>query len=811
MKKLVHLLIFSFLCCTVQASFAQNAGLLTGMIKDEKGEALSYGTVSLLKMPEASVVNGAGVEVDGTFKMPAPAPGSYLLRISALGFAALDTPPFTVTAGGFSKDFGTMVLKSDSKILKEVTVEAMRPTVVHHPDKMVVSVEGTAMAAGSTALEVLSKAPGVWVDQDGNIQLNGKAGVRMMIDGKLTYLTGKQLQTMLQSMPAENIKDLEIISNPSSKYDAEGNSGIINLNLKRNTQVGMNGSVYTGYQFNGQHGFNTGANVNYKTSRWSSFANVDVSRRVNLRTNTMTRVFNSEKGATYFDQSGDELGVRLVPSLRAGTDYDFNDRHSIGATANYTALTWDNAYDTHTYLRNGDLAENEFIRANNKVDGDYYNITLNGHYVFKIDTLGSSLSADVDYVQIKDQDNSRFLNTFAYPNSTKPALVQNLGSDNPTKYHIYSAKADYTKKFLNKSKLEAGVKTSYVTSDNQLKFFFLEGSNQVNDPTRSNHFIYQENIYAGYVNYTMNLGTTWSVQTGLRAEHTVSEGYSKTLDQTTPREYLNFFPSVFVQQKVSDNYQLTYNYSRRINRPNYGSLNPFIFYLDPLTWAQGNPYLRPQYSNSFQVTQTFKNTYILTLGYSKTTDFIAEIPEQNTENNTSVFGPRNVDDFDSYFGTLVAPVKISNKWDINNNLTLGYQAYSISIRDKVQENKQFYYMLNSNHTVQLPRKFKMELNAGYQGPNAYGLYKIEQNWWLDAAVKRSFLNDQLEASLAVTDIFRTRKVVGAANIDGNINAFDQYFGAQSVRLNLRYRFNKGQKFEMQRRNTTLEESNRAGG
>ncbi|AMM52284.1 TonB-dependent receptor [Rufibacter sp. DG15C] len=804
--------LFSFLFFSLSlAVHAQTPGSLTGLVKDEKGEPLSYGTIALLKNPGATVVNGAGIEVDGSFKLPSPAAGTYVLRLSVMGFQTLETAPFTVSEVGFTKNFGTLVVKSDAKQLNEVTVEAMRPTIINHPDKMVVSVEGTAMAAGSTALEVLAKSPGVWVDQDGNIQLNGKAGVKVMIDGKLTYLSGKQLQTMLQSMPADNVKDLEIISNPSSKFDAEGNSGIININLKRNTQTGFNGSVYSGYQYNRMHGYNAGGNVNYKEKNWSTFASADMARRVNWRKNTMYREFNFSDTKTIFDQEGDEEGIRDIPSIRLGAEVDINPKHSLGVTYNWTSLTFDNFYNTNTYLISETAANSQYIEARNTIDGRYYNGTLNGHYLYKIDTLGSTLSADIDYVTILDQDNSRFSNSYSAIGGAHPYHQEHLGSDNPTQYSIYSAKADYTKKFLNKTKLEAGLKASYVESDNLLKFYTQLGAWKANNPNRSNHFIYKENIFAGYLNYTMSLGKQWSVQAGLRAEQTVSEGYSVTLQETTPREYLDLFPSVFLQQKVNDNYQITYNYSRRIQRPNYDRLNPFVFYLDPLTWAQGNPQLRPQYSNSVQVSQTWKNTYILTLGYSKTTDFIAEIPIQRNESNTTVFGPRNVDDHDSYFGTVIAPMKVSNKWDMNNTLTTGYQKFSIVLEEARQENKQFYYMVNSNHNIQLPYKTRLELNAGYQGPNAYGLYKIDQTWWIDAGVKRSFFEDKLEASLSVTDIFKTRRVIGSANLGENVNSFDQYFGAQSVKLNLRYRFNKGEKFEMKRRNTNLDELNRAGG
>ncbi|WP_066831158.1 TonB-dependent receptor domain-containing protein [Rufibacter ruber] len=813
MKKSYQLFLLACLslCCFFQA-LAQSSTGITGTLVDSKGEPLSYGTVALIRKADAAVVDGAGVEVNGHFKLKSPAPGTYFLKVTAMGYGTLETPAFVVNQAGFQKEFGKLALAQDAKMLQEVTVESMRPTIINHPDKMVVSVEGTVMAAGSTAMEVLSKSPGVWVDQDGNIQLNGKAGVRVMIDGKLTYMSGKQLQTMLQSMPADNIKDLEIITNPSSKFDAEGNSGIININLKKNQMTGLNGSVYTGYQYNKLHGYSAGTNINYKSGKWNSFLNADFGRRPNLRTNTMTRLFLNEGQPTSFDQRGREETFRNVPSVRLGTDYQLNDQHSFGAMAYVMTVDYDNSFVTETYLRNSNPLEDSLISARNLIDADYFNITLNGHYAYKLDTLGSSLTADVDYVKITDNNDAGFFNSGQYVNQAPQLRLEQLGSYNPTTFHIYSAKADFTRKFQNKSKLEAGLKASYVESDNELQFYFVEGNSRRPDSKRSNHFIYRENIYAGYANYSANLGERWSVQAGLRAEQTVSKGRSVTLKHTTPRRYLDFFPSLFVQQKVTDNYQLTYNYSRRINRPQYDDLNPFIFYLDPLTWAQGNPALRPQYTHSFQVSQTFKKDYILTLGYAHTKDFIAEIPVQNNETNTTIFSQRNVDAFKNLNGTLVVPVRIMKKWEASNNLGFGFQSFTTYVQENQPIlNEQIYYMLNSNHTLQLPHKIKMELNLGLQGPQAYGLYTIERTWWLDSGVKRSFLKDNLDVSLTVTDIFRTRKVVGSANFDGNINAFDQYFAAQSFRVNLRYRFSKGQKFEMQRRSTNLEELNRAGG
>ena len=791
---------------------AQADSSLSGILKDEKGTAIGYATVAVLKVTDGVVITGTVSEPSGFFKIKVPVSGNYRLRISAIGFVNLETPAFNLEAQT-SKDFGVLVLKEDSKLLKEVQVQALRPTIVNHPDKMVVSVEGTALAAGNTAYEVLLKSPGVFVDQDGNIQLNGKSGVRIMIDGKLTYLSGKELQTMLQGMAAENLKDLELITNPSAKYDAEGTAGIININLKKNTLSGVNGSVYAGYQYNNWHAYSTGGNVNVKKGKWNSFVNADVARRIFIRDAQLYREFNSPASSTKLTQSAQEKAIRLAPSIRLGTDYDISPKHSVGVMANLVYQDMTSDFNSTLLEYHTNAANNKWVQNNNLLNGTFANATLNAHYLGKLDTLGATLSADLDYVRLYDRDEATYANRFRYLTLTRPDSLVDLASNNPSSFSIYSAKVDYTKPFSKNTKLEAGAKASHVVSDNELEFFNVVDDRQILDEKRSSHFLYRENIYAAYANFSTNLGEKWKIQGGLRAEKTVAEGKSVTIDSINTRNYLNLFPSLFVMQQVNKNYKVTYNYSRRINRPHYGNLNPFIFYIDPYTSAQGNPYLRPQYTHAFQVTQSLKDTYILTIGYSTTQDVMAEVPVQNNQNNTMVFRQRNGDKFKDVNAALVAPLKITPKWDMNNNFTVGYQTYQISIpeQNQVINNSQIFTYARSSNNIQLPRAIRLEVNIDYQGPRVYAVYQIKQNWAVDAGLKRSFWNKQLEVSANVTDIFRTRRFAGTANVDNNVNQINQYFAQRSVRLNVRYNFNKGEKFEAKKRNTNLEELNRAGG
>lgn len=791
-------------------AIAQTEGMLTGTIIDEKSESLGFVNVAVLQASADIVVTGAIAEMDGSFKIKTPPSGSYRLKVSGLGYLPFTTPVFEVTGPAFAKDFGTMQLKPDVKTLKEVTVQAMRPTITTDAEKMVVSVEGTALAQGSTAYEVLEKSPGVWVDQDGNITLNGKPGVMVMINGKQSFLSGKQLQNLLQGMSAENLKDLEIITNPSAKYDAEGTSGIININLKKNELYGMTGSVHGGYQYNRLSTYTSGAELSHKTGKWNTTASLDLARRTRFRDMRMERIFNGGAEPIFMDQTGNEQQQRFSPSLRLGTDYDLNDRHSVGFMANLAYSDNSSTFRTDSYLRRPNAEENLLINSSNNIEDSYKNGTFNLHYAGKLDSLGTTLSADLDYARIIDNTNFTFDNQKYFSNTNQLLEQELLTSNNPTGYDIYSAKVDFAKK-LGKTKMELGAKTSYVKSDNELLFYEVIDTRQILDPNRTSHFIYKENIYAAYATFASSIGKVWQLKGGLRAEYTDSEGHSITLKDVKPRNYLDLFPSVFVQQRVSDNYQVGYKYSRRINRPYYEQLNPFIFYIDPYTWATGNPELRPQYTNSFELTHTLKKSYNLVMTYAYTTDFIAEVPEFNSEDNTTVFERRNVKSFRNIGTTLVAPVRISGKWDINNTATLAHQRYTNEYDEQNLIREQLFFMLQSNHNIQLPKGFRVELNAGYQGPAVYGMFEIEDNWWVDAGLKRSFLDDKLALSVNATDIFRTREMNLATRQEGNENKIYQYYGAQSIRINLRYRFSKGKEFETKKRNINLDELNRTGG
>lgn len=795
---------------------SQANGSISGTLVDSlTGKPLEYATVALLQQGTSQAVNGTLTDDKGNFILSGLSLGQYDLTFSFIGYAAKTIRQVTLTAGKPQVAVGNVKLAvSGATTLKEVQVQALRPTITQEADRMVVSIEGTALAAGRTAYDVLSTSPGVFIDQEGNIQLNGRSGVTVMLDGKLTYLSAQDLRSLLEGMPAENIRNIEIITNPSAKYDAQGSSGILNINLKKNTQQGVNGSVYAGATYNGkQYGYSGGAALNHKTGNWNTFLNLDAARRVGGRNSTFDRVFKGAEESVYFDQvATEDFRVQGPPSVRLGTDYSIDERHSVGVMGYFVTNKLNADFLTETYLGNAPGQPTQFIDADNFRENRFTNYTGNVHYLGKFDTLGTQLSADLDLVKIRNRGDAYFYNYFHNLADGGPATQDFLFTETPSGFDIISAKADFTKALSRGRKVELGLKASSVASDADSRFFFNNGDVPQPDLARTNHFIYDENIYAAYVNWNSNLGDRFSLQAGLRAEQTVSEGESLTLKGSKKkRSYLDLFPSLFLKQKVNEDYELNYNYSRRIYRPNYGFLNPFFAYRDPYTYWLGNPNLRPQYTHSFGITQIYKKNYSLALSYQHQQDVISEIALIDVETSTTIYTIGNVDDAKNLSMTAVVPVKILKNWDTSNTLVIAYNEYNTMIDKQQVINDQVYYMLQSNHTILLPWKLKGEINGTYQGPAAYALYRIDPRWWVNVGLKKSFMEEKLEVSVNANDIFHTQHLIVSADVgEGNVSDWDQYFRQRNIGFTLRYKFSRGAKLEERKRNN-LEELNRTGG
>jgi hypothetical protein len=489
-----------------------------------------------------------------------------------------------VLAGAQDKKDTTILPADTSKLsrnkqLQAVTIKSSKPLIEQKADRLVVNVEGSALASGNTAFAVLARTPGVLIDADGNIQLNGRPGVTVMIDGKPTYLSARELRSLLEGMPAENLKNIEVIANPPARYEAEGTAGIVNLNLKRSLSKGSSGSIYTGYYTNGkQNGWSAGTNANLKQGRWTAFGSADISRRVGGREGVATRYFDGAH-PLYFTQKllGNHWTKPMV-SLRAGADFAITPRQNIGFTANSFERR-----STEEFFTNTDISDNPghpllHIDARNYTYAHFTSRSLNTHWSTKLDSAGSSLSADFDLVRISNIRDGAFYNY--YDSAGGPHYEDQQFTSTPESgYGIIAGRLDYSRLLISGGKWETGIKLSSVRTDDDARYY--QGAALVPDPFRSNHFRYAERIVAGYFSWEGKIGKDRTLQMGLRAEQTTATGRQLTTGQQTARSYLDLFPTVFLQQVFSERYSLALSYGRRVSRPNYSFLNPFRFYRDP--------------------------------------------------------------------------------------------------------------------------------------------------------------------------------------------------------------------------------------
>ncbi len=763
----------------------------------------------MMKLPDSTIVTGTTTDMEGIFEMDAPIRGDYLLRFSAMGYKSTFTDAFQINSPGYQQDFGQVILPAEVTMLNEVMVQAWRPRIELEAGKMVVRVDGTAMAAGSTAYEVVSKSPGITVNQDGGLNLNGKSGVEVMINGRETFLSADELKNFLETMPAENIEKIELVHSPSAKYPAAGTSGIINIILKRNTRTGLTGSVYGGVEFNDENWYNAGVNLNYGKEKWLSFLSLDATKSGINREQESFREFTDEGEFDYYAQKGKQLETRWVPSIRTGFDYLIDEKHTVGVTGSYSFFEEDGYWNNETSL--GAYAEGDLVNisAKNSSLEDYGNARFNAHYIGKLDTIGTLLTADVDFVSLDRDRDSYFDNFYSYIEDGT-SETENLFNQSFSSYNIIAAKADLELPLNERSGLALGIKGSRVISDSDLKFYFGETTEGTFDPSRSNDFKYEEEIYAAYVSYRNKFNNTWNLQAGLRAEQTIGEGVSPTTGERNQRKYLNFFPNIQLSQKVSGNYELNYSYTRRIDRPNYSTLNPFLFYLDPYTYVVGNPDLDASITSSYKLTQNLFGKYQLVLGYDHTEGPMGEYPRINEETGQTIFTTANLEKKTSMFATLVVPVEIGSYWNMTNTVVVNQMNYDIAYDNRMIENENLYYSFQSNNQFNLPWDLKMEVLGAYNGPMALGVYHLENRWFIDLGLKKSFLDDRLDVTLKAKDIFNGMEITVTGEYPGSTFKMQQHFYSQGVSINLRYKLSRAGK-EKDTRPKDLEELNRAGG
>lgn len=785
---------------------AQNQIQLKGLVQTKQGEALPFANVALLEASSGKLITGAVSDEQGLFSITSSNTSSLKVQVSMIGFETYESQSFTLSPGEVT-NLGTIMLEEELSSLGEVEVRSTRPNIVIEADKTVVTVEGTVMAEGSTALDVIGRSPGVYVDGDGNINLNGRSGIIVLIDDRQTYMSSEDLANFLRSMPAENIKSIEVINNPSARFDAEGSAGALNIKLKKNNMNGVNGNIQLGHQYNGLHAPFTNATVNVKQGKWTSNASINYNEFARLMDLDIMRRFQLEEGTSLFDQSARIDMRRRNLFFNGGTDYQINQQHSVGMSIQASGSNGSEDGNSLTGISNPLTTDRDFLQALNDSESNSNRFFTNFHYVGNLDTLGTRLSADIDFTRM-ESGSLGMLNNNYWVNEREDLRSDRIRTANDMLYTIFTSKVDFIKPLKKGMIMETGLKGSWVRSDNELDIRIGPAGEPLQVDPSSNEFIYHENVWAGYVSLKGNFSPQLDYQFGLRGEYSDITGTSVTMDQVNKQQYFDLFPSMYLQHKLSDNYQIVYNVNRRITRPNYRLLNPFVFYIDPLTTERGNPGLTPQYANNFEMNHILKGTYQFTLAYSRTTNAFNQIMIQNEDTRETILQIQNLDREDNFSLRMMVPFDITKWWSTSNMLQVYYNRFQSPLGTEMLDMEQVSGMFRSQHTLSLPKGYKMEIMGLYLSPFLEGQTKIQGVGWVDAGMTKSFKKDKFSLTVNATDVFRTQVFRVNVLFDQIDTRIEQYNSNQGIRVTLRYRFSHGEQFRVANRSGSKEEQNR---
>ncbi|MGG9962292.1 TonB-dependent receptor domain-containing protein [Ferruginibacter sp. SUN106] len=828
MKQLITMLIAVVASAAVQAQ--TKPGSISGTITNNENKAVDAATVQLLKATDKSLVKIAVSDKAGNFAFDKLPEGKYLVSITAVGFTKKITSPVEINAANTAIVITDAKLLPQAKGLSEVTVVSNKQFIEQKPDRMVVNVEASPSNAGATALEVLEKSPGVTVDNDGNISLKGKQGVIIMMDGKPTYLSGADLANVLRNLPASALDQIEIMTNPSSKYDASGNSGLINIKTKKNKAKGSNGSIAVGttnslFRKNGTEEMtwkpSVSVNYNYKKNKINFFTNgVYNYREGRGELNIVSRYYRDNKAIDSINNVNTFFRFRNNNyTLKTGLDFTPDKKNSFGIVLNGFLFAGRPHPVTNTTYTTLDGVPFSRLNTENTNKLSWNNFGANFNFRHTFDSAGTELTLDLDYSRYNNTSDQNLSTGFFDGNYNKTADSMFLNGHVPSVIDIYSLKSDFVHTYKNGVRLETGIKSSYVTSDNLVEYVRKAGTTWVPD-ARNNHFVYTENVNAAYINVNKQF-KKWNVQTGVRAENTNTKGVQAIDNSSVKRNYVSLFPTAFASYTINEKNSLTASVGRRLQRPNYQDLNPFTFFLDSLSYRQGNPYLTPQFSYNYELTHSYKGKLNTTLNYTTTTDVISQIINRKKGNSGEIIGFLTSDNIAKYTNAgiaISAPVKFTKWWNSSlygnvyrNHYTGTYISNETGKPEVVDLDLAFTsFTLNVNNNFTIGKGWSAELSGFYRYKTIEQLSLSYPMGQLSIGLaKNNLLKGKGSLRLNARDPFNFQKYhgltqYGTVDIDIRNRWDNRQYG-----VNFTYRFGK-QQGQSRRRSATEDEQQRVG-
>lgn len=788
---------------------------LSFKVLNDKNEPVENASASLLRATDSSLYKSSISDRSGIAEFNYIKSGKYIIRITAINFADKFIPGIDISETTGSITLPDISMQhADQTQLKEVTVTARKPFIQKLSDRLVVNVENSIVSAGSSAMDVLERSPGVNIDQNDVISLRGRSGVIIMIDGKPTAMTGTDLANYLKGLPSAAIERIDIITNPSAKYDAAGNSGIIDIRMKKDRRLGANGTVTTGYGQGIYPKANAGITFNYRNKKINVFGNYNYAYRIGLNHLLLDRNFY-ENGI----YNGGDLKDNYSKSpfstntVRLGADFFPSKKTIVGIVVNGNFNHYNRENNNNSIIldpqREQQSTFESFATNNDRANNFVANLNLKHSFNDK----GKELTADIDYGEYRS--GSLTLNATKYYKLDGTTLQPNytLQGDQDGKLILRTAKADYTNPLKQGGKWEAGFKTSYVSSDNDAKFSDVSNGTPQNDPKKTNHFLYKEYNNALYVNFSREF-KKFDIQFGLRGEQTNISTKQFVGNVKFDSSYFQLFPSAFINYKLKEDQTIGLSVSRRIDRPGYSQLNPFLFLIDVTTYATGSPGLLPQLTWSYELSYTLKNLNF-SINYSHTKDdqnitlarFKEVFPDiaLPSDTNVTVQIPINLTSSDYIGLTVSAPVKVTGWWNMINNANVYYQKFNARFSGTSLNDGKPAADIRTNNTFIFKKGWTAELNASLNTGGRSGFMVLDPQWALGAGVQKIVLKNKGTIRFNITDIFWTNLPKAVITYNNYIEKWHAYRESRVANISFTYRFGNNKVQAARRRATGSEE------
>lgn len=782
MKTFGHLVTLLSIFLLPITALAQST--VEGSVIDDQGEAVSFANVMLLHPQDSSLIGGTVSNLEGHFIIEDVASRDYLLKTTMIGYQA----QFSLISIGDTEmvDLGQVTMSEEAQELEEVVITAQKPLYEKEIDRTVVNVQSSSTSTGQSALEVIARSPGVNVNRQTNtISLQGKTGVMVMINGKTSRLPIDAVMQMLDGMSAANIDKIELITTPPAKYDAEGDAGIINIVMAENSDAGTNGNVGITGGYNKGETLGGNFNLNHRATKYNYFVDYSILYDRNQHTWINQRAIQDEGFERTVISDSKRDPQNTVQNFRTGVEYDLTDKTKIEVLATAYRRNWDMdalTENINTASPDSIIVTEMSLNEKNKWSSASGSVGLS----HQLDSR-QSISFDFDYLYYDNDNPSFYENTTSVSQITSEELID-VTKHTPINFKI--AKFDYANQVRENLEIQAGVKSTFSRFTNNVSVRSFANNEWTSNNQLTSRSNLQEDILAGYISWNWQPLDDLTVNGGIRYEHTNSYLSSPEERGLIDREFGNFFPSFFVAKSLSEESKLQLSYAKRISRPTFNDMAPFVFFAGPNTFVAGNPGLRPAITDGIDLNYTFRQWWI-SLKYSHTNNSIGWLqPEIDPVTNQQIFRSRNLEYFNSWSMSTSLPLGITPWWEVQSDVSVHYQTFRTSQFENDFEEDVVSVNLNATNSFTLPNNYFIEVAGNFQSRSLFGIWQFDPMGQLNLAVKKKLPNDKGSVTLSVSDVLNTSLWRVSTEIpESNATARTKYdFSRRSINLTYSRKF-----------------------